>query len=559
MADDLKFLDTRGDEIVNKFKLGAHGDLVPKDIDFFQTLKNLKEERDIKEEKNQQTKAVWLDKKFQSATTLNELLNIQPSLAEHNEDTISSGNEQYSINYGEKLQLFKNAELAYERLKNIQDENIQNVDKLASQLISGGWEGASEKMLEMYKFEDTINQAKKYGFVYKGEDLYTQTSLDKALKTRKGAYGSVMEILDDNNAAFKMMNPDGSVNENSRMLFDKLKFNIATGDKTEVQNTIKTGTSDAIKNYKYNNKQYQKWAEIEMKAGLGVTKLSDMDMEKDDAYALTMEVFGQYGLDEDDELSPEWISSMKNMFLENAKNANNQHKVYNGVLYDENPIWKRMDVDPGEIDGYTVRNLDDLNKDAGDDPLKKEILDTSELKIEEPDVVTETVEEKEKVEEKIEEPAEDFTPLQEPIESRSEPRVGSLRYKEEEAKKQRLSNLSSLMPDVSLKSQGAYGNVFKEIREKERKGKESFGIMDINIESLDKDIKTISKALNNEDLVSFIWKSPLGGKGTLHDLKDLIERYEAEDTTFSPKRKIGMQIIGRYNTMLSKLKKIESK
>ena len=187
MADDLKFLDTRGDEIVNKFKLGAHGDLVPKDIDFFQTLKNLKEERDIKEEKNQQTKAVWLDKKFQSATTLNELLNIQPSLAEHNEDTISSGNEQYSINYGEKLQLFKNAELAYERLKNIQDENIQNVDKLASQLISGGWEGASEKMLEMYKFEDTINQAKKYGFVYKGEDLYTQTSLDKALKTRKGA------------------------------------------------------------------------------------------------------------------------------------------------------------------------------------------------------------------------------------------------------------------------------------------------------------------------------------------------------------------------------------
>lgn len=55
----------------------------------------------------------------------------------------------------------------------------------------------------MYKFEDTINQAKKYGFVYKGEDLYTQTSLDKALKTRKGAYGSVMEILDDNNAAFK--------------------------------------------------------------------------------------------------------------------------------------------------------------------------------------------------------------------------------------------------------------------------------------------------------------------------------------------------------------------
>ena len=115
------------------------------------------------------------------------------------------------------------------------------------------------------------------------------------------------------------------------------------------------------------------------------------------------------------------------------------------------------------------------------------------------------------------------------------------------------------MPDVSLKSQGAYGNVFKEIREKERKGKESFGIMDINIESLDKDIKTISKALNNEDLVSFIWKSPLGGKGTLHDLKDLIERYEAEDTTFSPKRKIGMKIIGRYNTMLSKLKKIESK
>lgn len=37
-------------------------------------------------------------------------------------------------------------------------------------------------------------------------------------------------------------------------------------------------------------------------------------MEKDDAYALTMEVFGQYGLDEDDELSPEWISSMKICF-----------------------------------------------------------------------------------------------------------------------------------------------------------------------------------------------------------------------------------------------------
>ena len=42
MADDLKFLDTRGDEIVKKFKIGAHGDLVPKDIDLFQTLKHLK-------------------------------------------------------------------------------------------------------------------------------------------------------------------------------------------------------------------------------------------------------------------------------------------------------------------------------------------------------------------------------------------------------------------------------------------------------------------------------------------------------------------------------------
>ena len=119
---------------------------------------------------------------------------------------------------------------------------------LAKDLIKGGWEGATAGILDIDNLLDSIDEGDAYKFKYASDDKYSQTSLKNALKQRRDAYKSVVELLDDpdNAESFMVINPDGSMDDDTALLLEKLKFNIVTGDVQEVNKTISTGTSNII-------------------------------------------------------------------------------------------------------------------------------------------------------------------------------------------------------------------------------------------------------------------------------------------------------------------------
>ena len=363
--------------------------------------------------KNQQT---FLQSQFINTKTLEGLNNQIAAIDAHNEKVESFGSEEYGINYKEKLVAFNEANLAYEKAKGIFDENIDDPDALAKKLLSGGWEGYAGGISNVNTLLDKIEYADKYGYRYRGEDKYSQKSLKKALQDRTNAHGAAFELLDSYGDSFNLMNADGSMDEESQALFDKLKFNIVTGDKAEVSSTINTGTTRAISGYNYWSKQYANWSKAELSVdktlqGMGMADDSDM------AGILNLNNYG-----ESDEL-PDWfISDMKVQSLENAKKFNLQHKVYNGELYDNKPLWERLGITDEDLINMGVSSgpqLNDLNKDVDTDPLTERILAASEIKKEE-----ET----------------DITPvISKPEITSVKPVVGSPKYKQEKIKSDKIS------------------------------------------------------------------------------------------------------------------------
>ena len=94
-------------------------------------------------------------------------------------------------------------------------------------------------------------------------------------------------------------------------------------------------------------------------------KVSDLGLNENILFGLN-----NNGYSGNDYLDPEFVTDMKQMALENAKNFNFQHKVYNGQLFDENPIWKRQGlseedfINMGIKSGPTLNALNTYPKDS---------------------------------------------------------------------------------------------------------------------------------------------------------------------------------------------------
>ena len=262
-------------------------------------------------------------------------------------------------------------------------DNLSNPDALAKNLLKGGWEGAAAGVLEMNNLLNDIEEGEKYKFKYVGDDQYSPKAIKDAIITRKAAYESVQELLDDPDNAknFLVVNEDGTMDEDTAILLDKLKFNIISGDVAEVTKTVNDGTTKAISDYsKYSNK-YARYTNALLQKSSGKNTLEDMDFSSDDKAAILLDI-ESLGKSETDPLEIDTLQILKQNALENAQKANKRHKLYTGKIYDENPFYDKLEVD---WDGNDM-GLSNLNPNPiPTGLLEKEILDTSELSKEEKD------------------------------------------------------------------------------------------------------------------------------------------------------------------------------
>ena len=363
----------------------------------------------------QNSSATHLNNQLISVNTLEGLNNILPSVQSHNKQVEYSGNDELSLNFESKLKAYKANKLAYENAHKYQDMVFaSNYDEVAKEMLSGGWEKYTETMLEIYSLKDAMAQGKAFKFRYKPQGKYNQLSLDKSLVKMEEIALSALEVLDDYEGDFDVINPDGTIDEESRILFDKLKLDIALGNTSEVKSTMNRGVSSSISRYNQSIRQYITFSKMGMKkfsnktVGEAASEMGELEDE-------ILKLAGLQGQGSNDYIDPAFIIDMTRQGLENAEKANRRHKAYTGVLYDDNPIYERLKISENDFGDMGVKTegatIDDLNKDAGKDLLLKEILDTSELKKDEP---------------------EDITPLEEvpePLISKTSPSVGSLEYK----------------------------------------------------------------------------------------------------------------------------------
>ena len=253
--------------------------------------------------------------KVNNIRTLGDLNNILPTVQDHNEILNISGQDEYSVIYKDRHQAFKNATSTYNKGIFILEDNLKNPSKLAGDLLKNGWEGAAAGIFDMDNMLDDITEAAKYNFKYVGDEKYSQTAILNAINQRRRAYLSVQELLDDPDNAenFLKINPDGTMDEHTKLLLEKLKFNIVTGDVQEVNNTVATGTTAAIKDYNHWSKQYVKWNSAQLQHGPGKDSLVDMDLGSGEHYEYMQAYLSQQGLSDVDPLELDFITQMKTL------------------------------------------------------------------------------------------------------------------------------------------------------------------------------------------------------------------------------------------------------
>lgn len=529
--------------------------------DLLELMKFLKE-GDANVAKNQFTTATHLNNNIKNASTIEELNNLIPSIDQHNSKVATSGNDEYILDYSDKKTVFQQLPMAYEQLEDIYEGYAKNPEKLTAKLLEGGWEGFTERERNLINLKEIVARGKAYGYRYKGDGTYSQTLLEKALDDRINANTAAFEALDTYQGDFNLINPDGTVDEESKMLLEMLKLNIVTGDVNEVQKTINTMTTRSIQGYKTYSNSYKKYSEMIMKHPTVAKRNAEELGATDDANVMAM--LSMNGYDANSEIPLEHLIDMKNLFLENAKSFNIQHRVATGILYDENPIWEATTIDPNNISGYeTTEVLDGLSNREKFELKKKQLSGDTEG---EAGDITPTQEE-----------SMDVTPAkEESIMTKKELIPGSPEYKQKMYKDRKISEIFKIMPEIELKN--TERGILK-------------GMSDIDKETLHKDVEKIINIVGGfekgKDKISKLEKLvgdnlPLEG---LYGLERIIDKYnkdfkayekrlkqwekakaqaEAKGRPFymvkpTPDNKLAIKILTRYNTIQGKLLKKYSK
>ena len=288
-----------------------------------------------RKEQRLQNEMTAISTQIANATNADSLSSLSNLVGEYNKKVQSKGYDQYSLQgvYDTKSHMYQASEKAYSEAEKILNRNLNDQDALYDDIMSMSFEDATAEMGRLNNIIDGMGTGKANKYIYRSNDKYTQTGLEKAVKTRVGQLTNKIEIIKDNQNAFLVYKSDGTLDDESQLIYDDLQFRVMSGDTSYFvganspfdQNVTKIGAK-----FLKEEKTYQLWADIENKQKAG-QQLDDKDWEvyyadknnptpEEEAWIKTQKA--QY---ENAKYSTDYIFDRKKDALEAANKYNKQH------------------------------------------------------------------------------------------------------------------------------------------------------------------------------------------------------------------------------------------
>ena len=350
-----------------------------------------------RKEKRISDKMLALSRQVDNAKTLDSLSNIMPAIDSFNKEVSNLGFNEYSLDniVSEKKRLYSNSENSFNEAKMYLDKGLGDPDELYDEIMGMSWKEANDELNTLYSLSSNINEGIKSGYNFKGEGKYTTTSLSKAINTRMGQIQNKLDVFSENEGNFLIFNPDGTMDEASKEIYDDLQFKILSGDNKDFDKYFDDVVDGVARNFQIQDKGYNNWLKI-YEQSKNFAKLDDMEGISEEDKASYKAIISGNGEDSDGEISPAFAKQMAEVYRTNAEKYNSQHQVLTGRFYNENPVYKNIDLEdsdiPGTIDASNASKVDSNSKKdikIKKDPeiiVKKEegqtkIIDTSKISI----------------------------------------------------------------------------------------------------------------------------------------------------------------------------------
>tara|TARA_Y100001938_G_scaffold150553_1_gene242029 strand:+ start:9473 stop:11059 length:1587 start_codon:yes stop_codon:yes gene_type:complete len=310
-----------------------------------------------------QNERIFLNNQINQADTLDEINNLSSLLGKFENKARLSGNDEYSLEleYGDKKQNYNLADNAFNEAMQYQDLFESNPDEYAKDIIGMNWMDVQSEISNMQRIKEQMDNGTLSGYKYKGTQKtnengevvrnYSQASLTKAIDQRIINLNKQVSILDDNPEIWEIIQEDGTMDEESKALFDKFKFDLISGTKGEFDTDYQGLITNSSKKYQHNENMWIKYNEIGQKLIGGPQPLSDLlpkDLDPNSPNAAVYQtILGQAEAEGKSQLDWEWVEEQKQRYKDRADKFNRQHQILTGEQYQDDSPWAAPKNIPG--------------------------------------------------------------------------------------------------------------------------------------------------------------------------------------------------------------------
>jgi len=302
-----------------------------------------------------QNERIFLNNQINQADTVEEINNLSSLLGKFENKARLSGNDEYSLEleYGDKKQNYNLADNAFNEAMQYQDLFESDPDEYAKDIIGMNWMDVQSEISNMQRIKEQMDNGTLSGYKYKGTQKtndkgevvrnYSQASLTKAIDQRIINLNKQVSILDNNPEIWEIIQEDGTMDEESKALFDKFKFDLISGTKGEFDTDYQGLISNSSKKYHYNENMWIKYNEIGQKLIDGPKSINelfpDMSNISEENAALYQNIIGQAEAQGKSQLDWEWVEEQKERYKGRADKFNRQHEILTGKQYQDDSPW----------------------------------------------------------------------------------------------------------------------------------------------------------------------------------------------------------------------------
>ena len=302
-----------------------------------------------RKEQRLQNEMTAISNQIANATNADSLSSLSNLVGEYNKKVQNEGYDQYSLQgiYDTKSHMYQASQRAYSDAEAILDRNLNDQDALYDDIMSMSFEDASAEMSRLNNILDGMGTGKANKYIYRSNDKYTQTGLEKAVKTRVGQLTNKIEIIKDNQNAFLVYKSDGTLDDESQLIYDDLQFRVMSGDTSYFvgknspydQNVTKIGTK-----FLQEEKTYKLWADTLNKQQTGESlddaHWNQIAVDPNNPTPKEQSLINQLKSEFDkNQYSTDYIEKRMEESKLAANKYNKQHQVFTGSYYKDSMQW----------------------------------------------------------------------------------------------------------------------------------------------------------------------------------------------------------------------------